>query len=343
MQPRGVRPREGDFIESVEGIVFDVKGLVHPPGRVVAFPRFIPDPNGPRIWRGVRYRKIYGLGERLNFLKRTHPEYLVQDEVFDELVCEVPLERIKRIYSPIERLRGLRMGGGFDELEARALECAGILRGASGVAWERLGISGSLLIGMHTRGSDIDLVVYGSEACRGVYSALRRLLGEGGGPFQRYGLEDLRRLFDFRSKGTAMSFEEFVEVEARKAIQGRFMDRDYFIRFVKGWDEVGEGYGDVLYRNVGYGEVEATIIDDSEAIFTPCYYRVGDVKVLAGPRLQPIEEIASFRGRFCEHARVGERVAARGKLEHVADLREGTEYFRLLLGSRPSDYMALRP
>ncbi len=40
--------REGDFIETHEGLVFDVKGLVHPPERVIAFLRYYPSPKGKR-------------------------------------------------------------------------------------------------------------------------------------------------------------------------------------------------------------------------------------------------------------------------------------------------------
>ena len=45
-------------------------------------------------------------------------------------------------------------------------------------------------------------------------------------------------LFDFRSKDTIMTFEDFAEVESRKAFQGKFMETDYFVRFVKDWQEI---------------------------------------------------------------------------------------------------------
>jgi predicted nucleotidyltransferase len=89
-------------------------------------------------------------------------------------------------------------------------------------------------------------------------------------------------------------------------------------------------------------KIEAVVVDDSEAIFTPCTYKIEDVKIVEGPKLQPITEIASFRGRFCEQARKGEAVVAQGKLEHVTDHRSGEEYFRLLLGNKPTDYMILK-
>jgi predicted nucleotidyltransferase len=156
-------------------------------------------------------------------------------------------------------------------------------------------------------------------------------------------LDELKGLFDFRSKDTLVSLEDFVKTESRKVLQGKFMDRDYFIRFVKEWNEISEKYGDVCYRNCGYVKIEATVVDDTEAIFTPCTYKIEDVKVVEGPKLQPIMEIASFRGRFCEQAKKGEIVIAQGKIEHVKDQKRGCEYFRLLLGNKPTDYMILKP
>jgi len=64
------------------------------------------------------------------------------------------------------------------------------------------------------------------------------------------------------------------------------------------------------------------------------------VKNLEGPRVEPIEEIVSFRGRFCEQARKGETVIAQGKVEKV-QREENREHFRLLLGNKVSDHMIL--
>ena len=39
-----MRAREGDLIKTKSNVVFDVKGLVHPADKIIAFPRFIPSP-----------------------------------------------------------------------------------------------------------------------------------------------------------------------------------------------------------------------------------------------------------------------------------------------------------
>jgi len=332
--------REGDLIETEDGPIFDVKGLIHPPWRIVAFIRFVRDPKGNRKRHGITYRKVYALSERYALLKEAFSQYLVYDPVFDEHLCEVPVNAVKHHYKPVDHLRSLRREDKPDEVEAQALLFTKLLKETAGVPWSQLGVSGSILVKLHTPTSDIDPVVYGSKSCDRVYSALKSLLESKKSSIRPYRPDELKKLFDFRSRDTATSFEDFVRTESRKVLQGMFMGRDYFVRFVKGWNEVGEEYGTVRYKTAGYARIKARVVDDSEMIFTPCCYRIEDVKVIDGARVEPIEEIVSFRGRFCEQARKGETVIAQGKVERVQKLGE-REHYRLLLGNKISDHMIL--
>jgi len=335
-----IRAREGDIIETTDKILFDVKGLAHPPDRIIAFPRFVPDLKADRKRGQVRYRKIYALSDRYALLKKSFPNYLVYDPVFDEHLCEVPLDAVRRHYRPVDHLHKLRRSHQVDELEKQAIQLMERLKEASNVSWSHLGLSGSLLVKLHTPTSDVDPVVYGSKSCCRVYSALKSLLKKGISPLRSYRPNELEKLFDFRSKDTCTSFEDFVRTESRKVLQGMFMERDYFVRFVKGWNEVEEEYGTIRYKSLGYAKIEAEVVDDSQMIFTPCCYGVDNVKVVEGPRVEPLGEIVSFRGRFCEQARNGETVIAQGKIERVQKMST-CEYYRLLLGSRLSDHMIL--
>jgi len=336
-----MKAREGELIKTRDNVIFDVKGLVHPPNKVIAFPRFIPSPQGTRGSQKDLYGKIYSLGERFKFLEQNSPNLIVHDPVFDETLCEVPIDTIQEHYEPIEKLRLLRTSKKLSDLERKAVQLAESLKKAADIPWSAIGISGSVLVGLHASKSDIDPVVYGVENCRKAYAALENLLKDGESHFKPYSREELQVLFDFRSKDTIMSFEDFARLESRKAFQGMFDGTDYFIRFVKDWSQVSEQYGDICYKNSGYAKITATIADDAEALFTPCAYRIECVKVVEGPKLQPILEIASFRGRFCEQAKTGERVTVQGKVERVTDTRKKREYYRLILGNKPSDYMIL--
>jgi predicted nucleotidyltransferase len=336
-----MKAREGDLIETFDGNIFDVKGMVHPPKKVIAFIRFTPDPKGDRRKGDRAYRKVYSLNLRYKLLQKKFPQYLVYDRFFNEWLCMVPIEAVKRHYKPIDLLRQLRQKRQLDKLEKETLQFAELLKRSANLPWNKLGVSGSLLVKLHTPKSDIDLIFYGSQNCQQVYRALRFLMVREDSPTKSYTLQELKTLFDFRSKDTATSFEDFVKTESRKVLQGKFKGRDYFIRCVKDWNEINEQYGRVHYQPIGYAKIKATITDNSQMIFTPCRYKIDDVNVIEGSsKAQLIEEIVSFRGRFCEQARNSETVIAQGKVEKVHK-EGGQEHFRMLLGNKVSDYMIL--
>jgi len=333
-----MKAREGDLIETFDGNIFDVKSMVHPPDKVIAFIRFTPDPKGERKRGGVTYRKVYPLHERYELLRKRFSQYLVYDSLFNEWFCEVPIEAIKHHYKPGECLRKLRQKRLLTPLETATLHFAETLKKNADVSWNALGVSGSLLVELNTPKSDIDLVVYGSQSCCRVYDSLRTLMNDKDSPVKSYSKRELRHLFDFRSKDTSMPFEDFVRTESRKVLQGKFEGRDYYIRCVKDWNETDEQYGTVHYQPVGYAKIKATVTDNSQMIFTPCHYKIDKVEIVEGPKVKWIQEIVSFRGRFCEQARNGESVVAQGKIERVQ--KEGEqEYYRVLLGNKVSDYM----
>jgi predicted nucleotidyltransferase len=138
-----------------------------------------------------------------------------------------------------------------------------------------------------------------------------------------------------------MNFEDFARVESRKAFQGKYDGIDFFVRFVKNHHEIDEQYGDLCYKNCGYAKITATINDDSEALFTPCTYKIENIVLVEGPKPKSISEIVSFRGRFCVQAKQGEKVVVQGKVEQVVDQRQGKEYYRIIIGNNPADYMVL--
>jgi len=341
-----VKAREGDLIKTKSNVVFDVKGLVHPAGKIVAFPRFIPSPQGTRLDKDATYEKVYSLGDRFKYLQENHPELIVFDPVFGETMCEVPIGDIAEQYKPEEKLWSLRTSQDLTVLEGKTLQLAETLKKEAKIPWSSIGISGSIMAGLTTEKSDIDPLVYGVENCHKAYAALLALLKDKDSGLKPYTIEELKELFDFRSKDTQMSFKDFVLVESRKAFQGKFMGTDYFIRFVKDWSEIGEQYGDVCFKNSGYAKISAKICDSTDSLFTPCTYKLENVQVVEGPKLLPIQEIVSFRGRFCEQLPTNLRdlatVEAQGKVEHVTDNRTGETHYRIIIGNKPIDYMVVK-
>ncbi len=335
-----IYPIEGYYIESTERLLFTVKGLVHPPGVVMAYLRYAPDTSDERERVGIRYRKLYHFEEQEKLLREKCPAYLFFDPIFGERLQGVPREHIRQVYDPCLKLDELHSRENLNELEKKTLDFAEILRDRSGISKSCLGISGSILLGLDIPQSDIDVIVYGVDNCWAIHKSLRKMLDESSSGVEKLNRKELEELYAFRSQDTPMSFKDFLRLERRKVIQGKFQSRGYFIRFVKTPSEVGERYGDRRYTSLGMVRIEATVTEAKEAIFTPCIYGIDDVKFTEGKEVSTLKELSSFRGRFCEQAKEGERIAAHGKLERV-NLKDGSVYHRLLIG-RPGDKMVVR-
>ncbi len=337
-----LRAREGDFIETFEDLIFDVKGLVHPLDKVVAYLRYLEDPSGDRRRGEKTYIKVYPLSDREKIVESRYPQYIFYDPVFGDVLQEVPHKSISKLFQPTRKVSELVKKPDIDRVETQAMEFVQYLHVSSEVKLDKIGVSGSILVDLHKDSSDIDVVVYGREDCLSIYETLKQLMTKRRSPISAYSSEDLFRLYRFRVQDTWMPLGEFVRMEHRKFSQGKFMGRDFFIRFCLDWDEVDEKYGDRVYVPLGYTKIRARVDDDSTSIFTPCRYLVSQVRILEGTQIPSVTEITSFRGRFCEQARKGELVIAQGKAEKVVE-RDGIESFRLVLGAKPSDFIISKP
>lgn len=334
---------ESYYLETQEGLFFAVKGLEHPPDRLIAILRYVPDPEkGDRRKGGVSYRRLYQFAEQDQFIKATYPHYLAWDPVFQTTLQSVPKSLVKRVYDPRLRLQELSRAPAMERIEEDAVAFASLLQKEAGVPWSILGLTGSLLIGLHTELSDLDLAVFGMQNCKKVFQALRSLLdAQSGAGLCRFDTQGFEELYAQRVVDTRMDFQEFVSLEKRKVNQGDFRERTYFVRFIRESRAAGEFYGSLRYTPLGRAKITASIADDQEAIFTPCRYLLSGALSLEGPSPPKLNEIVSFRGRFCEQARAGESIVASGTLERVQNNR-GDVWHRLLLGNYPEDNMIVR-
>ena len=334
---------EGDFVEDVNNIIFDVKGLEHPPTRVIAFPRYIPDEKGDRIRKvgNRKYAKIYDLNLRYTYMKRFLRKYLVYDEVFDMELCEIPKTDIIRHYKPANKLKELISNIEFlDVTQQSALKLALILSYKSNVPLKNLGISGSIMVDLHKDNSDIDIVVYGTKESFKVIEALREFFNEG--ILRKYSMDEYERLYVFRKAYEVLDLKAFIKHEKRKLFQGMFKGREFFIRFIENLSEK-KPYGYYRYKNLGKITVKARVIDDTRSIFTPVRYVIDNVKIIEAETKHPIKpenitEIVSFRGRFCQQVFKGENIIAKGKIEAVLENNYLTHY-RIIVGGSPKDYL----
>ncbi len=329
---------EGFAVETLEGLIFTVKGLVHPPHRLIAYLRFMPDPEGDRRRGSIAYRRVYRFEEQREILQGRFPIYIAYDPIFGFEAQGVPGQYTQRIYDPCFRLAEILEKGAKDPLEENSLAFANLLKDAAGIPMSSLGVSGSVLVGLHRPGSDVDLAVYGDRESRAAHGALGRILDSGRGPVRRLDRAELTALHASHRTDTPLAFSDFIRLQSRKTNEGYFAGIPYFIRFIKGKREGEQRYGDTSYEPLGKASIRFRVTDDADAIFTPCRYSVEDVLFLDRAGEADLREVVSFRGRFSDQARTGEPATARGSLERVVP-REGKVHYRLAVGGDAGDYL----
>jgi predicted nucleotidyltransferase len=318
-------------------LIFDVKGLVHPPDKAIAFLRYYPSPKGKRSRGGQQYDKVYHLSNRFDFLRQHYPQYLYHDEVFGRELQGVPYSSIEHVYQPQASLAKLKQLDKCDPLQQDVVTFSQLIEQASRISEESLGISGSVQVDLHGPTSDIDLIVYGRRESRAVQLALKRaqLVPEEG--ISKYHLDTYRTVYNLRWSGTGIPIETMLLVDGLKSMHGIFGGHHYFVRAVLGWDQVQRQYGDYTFHPLGQARVRCTITDDRDGLFTPCRYEVDDVEFLEGEVRDDVREIVSFRGRFTEQVRQDEEVIVQGSLEEVQQGKE--QWIRFVLGDHPSDIL----
>ena len=313
--------REGDFVETGEGLIFDVKGFYHPPDRVICYVRYVPDPLGERKRGDIRYRKIYDLKEREAYLKENYPDYVFFDPVFNRRLQGVPIEDIKKVYYPPEKLRELCDAPHKDSLEESTVELTRLLD----IPVDTVGVSGSILVELHTPDSDIDIIVYGEEYSVTGYKQLKKLREK-----KVITPLDPQKAREKAQSRWGSTTAAIIQLEQQKIMHGIFQGKEYFFRFLKD-DHIH--YGDVTYRPLGKVVLQAVVKDDRENIFTPCRYSIEDSS------LEGVEHLISVRGRFCEQVKKGDHIACRGTLEKV--VKGECWYYQVMLGEY-GDYLFAR-
>ncbi|MHA1576219.1 MAG: nucleotidyltransferase domain-containing protein [Candidatus Thorarchaeota archaeon] len=314
---------EGYFVITSDNLIFEVKGVVHPHDRIIAYVRYVPN-------RDSSFRKIYNLREREKYLSDGFLEYLWFSKTHGRVLQAVPHNKIVQVLNPIEHMNQIR-----NEKSALSIATSNLVElliDYTRIDRTEIGVTGSQLVGVATETSDIDLVVYGESTCKKFYNRLRKNFDKIP-KLERYEGYLLSSHVTFRW-GDLTEHQELLQgIENRKILQGVFESHEFFIRLVKLPQDVGEIFGQTVTENLKTREIHCTVIKDSNSIFTPCIYQVESLD------LPKLKQLVSYRGRFTEQVSSGISVKTRGRLENVVDSSTGENYQQLVLGENPSDYL----
>ncbi|MFX0168168.1 MAG: nucleotidyltransferase domain-containing protein [Candidatus Hodarchaeota archaeon] len=317
-------PKDKDFVETKEGLLFTVVGYLHPPDAYTVYLKYRPDSEGRWERNGIRYRRmmqVYSAAEvqnSANWLREHYPDYVALDRVRGFELPLVPWKNLIAYYLPEVRLAEI-IRNPQDPLESKTSSLVTLLSEESGVPENRFGITGSLLLDLHNpMFSDIDLLVYGRENAHQLRNAMDDLFGEN--KVKPYSPEEIQG-WQQRQVNTLGIPSKYSESIAWSFWQrGRFDQTVFSISPVRTDAEIMNQYGREMYSAIETVEVTATIIESRDNLFVPARYLVGDITIEEGDvELPALTEVTSFEGIFSSVFNEGDRVRIRGTAEAVRD------------------------
>lgn len=284
-------PRPKDFLETTDGLVFAVVDVGVEEGRVPCF---------------LRYRKCAGGWQKLGsneanaLLAELYPHYRYYSVLRDISLHGVALDRVSVHHRPCQRLARLVAKGGGDVMEARLFRLLDLLA-AAGAELDRMGVTGSMLIGAHRADSDFDLVVYERTAFYKLRQIVMGLLRAGG----LQPLDDAMWRESYDRRGCALGYADYLRHEKRKFNKALFEGSKFDITLV-----ADDAPRPRPCRKLGAAILTARVLDASHGFDHPARY------ALDHPR---IGEALSYTQTYAGQAMPGEVVEIAGQLEETAD------------------------
>ena len=297
-----------DRIITTEGIVFEVQsGFKSKDKSLIGRPKFFPkrfheSTIGDVYWCGDDFFKIpvtpelYVLSNHI--IKRVNGEYCIPEleRVGIREYCDIPLEQIVQHFTPRDKTFLEKNPTNDPEKNAQDLHS---LLDAAGLT-EVIGIGGSMLMGLSSRYSDIDLVIYGPENTENVIAVLQKEVDIHPRTESEYKMRYDKLSKQFRS---FMSFDEYVAQESSKKMRGYVNGVKLTINVVD-----PENHPSVIRGPFGeLAEHFGVIVDDTHSLTHPSRLLLHDSDT-------NIMTIVSLSRIFSSQVKLGDQCSVQGYL-----------------------------
>ncbi|MBT4423465.1 hypothetical protein HOC87_03795 [Candidatus Bathyarchaeota archaeon] len=325
-----MKPKDRDFIQTVDDHLFCVVGYLHPPDGYTAYLKYVPSLDGKWERDGQRYSRtlpFYHVGQVENtyrYLKENYSQYLFDCHVRNISISWVPKNHVKHYYSSREKLQEIKGRGAKDSLERKLLDLSTVLEEKTGIK-NSLGVTGSILTGSHNPSfSDIDLTVHGYDASRKLIEVLGELIEEAD-IVKSVTPEEKEKWVRNRAEKFPLSIDDMRNIAEKRWNYGYFEDTYFSVHPIRTDEEITEHYGDNTYHRKKVVEGTATVSDNRDSIYLPAVYRVEGA--------DEVSEVVSFEGLYGSLFEVGDRIQFKGILEEI---KGRTPRNRVLVGGAGS-------
>jgi len=282
---------------------------------------FLPDSwnyKGQEVFRAERLYTAQNYRSFLETFGLNFPSYLYFCPYRGKEVITAPLNSVKDIYVPKECLHRLAKLQTRDSVQDLALKLTELLSSESQIDTEDFGIHGSIALNMHTRKSDIDLVVYGAQNFRKLEATINKLVEAG-----------------------TLSYMSKNRIDAARKYKGKYQDKIFMYNAVRKPEEVNSKYGIAKYHPIAPVRFCCTLKDDSEAMFRPAIYEIeNSVPADTGSTFNENKvpnQVVSMIGCYRNVARRGDRIRVSGMLERVENLETGQVSHQVVVGTGTSE------
>lgn len=272
-----------DFLQTRDGWIFAVADYLHPEG-IRCLLRYVPDPEGERTCGGIRYRKL-DFDDSFEYLRKNRPEYLRD-------LHTVPEKDVVKFYRPEVELPAVAAR------DARVKRIVDLLE-EGGIPMSQMGITGSMLMGLHGPTSDIDFVVYGPH-----WWKARDMLDQAKAQGRIDDLDEAMWKKIYAKRKPETSFQEFMIHEKRKGNRGVVEGTYFDLLFTRDWSQIE---GRLPGRVLGRRTIQAEVIEADYAFDSPAIYRLDG----------PVEEIFCYSHTYAGQALPGETIEASGVIEET--------------------------
>jgi len=321
---------DGDTFATKDGFILNVFGYEHPPKRVFAFLKYIPEKlktlfkihylkstwkyQTKKLFRAERLYTASNYQTFLETFKSNFSDYVYYCPFRKKEVITAPLSKVKEVYVPQECLQHLINLKQKDKLQQMTIDLVNLLSSESSISSDNFGLHGSIALNMHTSKSDIDLVIYGEKNFRKLETTIEKLVQEG-----------------------TLSYKINNRLDAARLYKIKYQSKIFMYNAVRKPEEVTTKYGTLEYTVLKPVSFNCKITDDSEAMFRPATYQIGDYQPAnlnstldddATPK-----QVISMIGCYRNIAKKGQTINVSGMLEQAENLENGQIFHQVVVGT----------